>query len=206
VNVVSKKTTPAMGVPLLPEDEGKGIVRIDGLVTRNAGVALGDKVEVCRANPVPAVRVRLAPVMAEGHKISFGEGIEKFVRRGLLKRPLSKGDMVIVPGIALMGGALPFLIQETAPDGVIIADDKTVVTLSEGPVVEEAALGGTSADRSVLSDFVDSLEIVRQAYQLRIANTDGEAGARARKRSEGFRKLLKEAIGLDTGKAGQERD
>src|SRR5947209_20393009 len=88
----------------MQEDEGKGIIRIDGLVRRNVGVSLGDKVEVRKAEVLPAERITIAPIISEGHKISFGQGIENFVKRGLLKRPLNKGDVVIVPGIALKIG------------------------------------------------------------------------------------------------------
>ena len=33
-------------LPLYPSDEGKGIIRVDGLVRNNAGVAIGDTVVV----------------------------------------------------------------------------------------------------------------------------------------------------------------
>src|SRR5256712_14221945 len=111
----------------MQEDEGKGIIRIDGLVRRNVGVSLGDKVEVRKAEVLPAERITIAPIISEGHKISFGQGIENFVKRGLLKRPLNKGDVVIVPGIALMGGALPFIVISTPPKGGLqIQDDRTI--------------------------------------------------------------------------------
>jgi transitional endoplasmic reticulum ATPase len=35
-----------MLLPLYPSDEGKGIVRVDGLVRNNAGIAIGDTVVV----------------------------------------------------------------------------------------------------------------------------------------------------------------
>src|SRR2546427_12374101 len=102
----------------MQEAEGKRMLRIDGLVTRNVGVSLGDKVEVRNAEVLPAERIPIAPIISEGHKISFGQGIENFVKRGLLKRPLNKGDVVIVPGIALMGGPLPSMVISTAPTDV----------------------------------------------------------------------------------------
>src|SRR5437879_13675867 len=101
----------------MQEDEGKGIIRIDGLVRRNVGVSLGDKVEVRKAEVLPAERITIAPIISEGHKISFGQGIENFVQRGLLKRPLNKGDVVIVPGIATTGGARPCTVCRTARRG-----------------------------------------------------------------------------------------
>src|SRR5439155_94847 len=82
---------------VMQEDEGKGIIRIDGLVRRNVGVSLGDKIEVRKAEVLPAERITIAPIISEGHKISFGQGIENFVKRGLLKRPLNKGVLLYGP-------------------------------------------------------------------------------------------------------------
>src|SRR5436309_1542090 len=127
----------------MQEDEGKGIIRIDGLVRRNVGVSLGDKVEVRKAEVLPAERITIAPIISEGHKISFGQGIENFVKRGLLKRPLNKGDVVIVPGIALMGGALPFMVISTAPKGIVQIQDDTIIEMKEEPVREGEVLTPT---------------------------------------------------------------
>src|SRR5947208_17089179 len=101
----------------MQEDEGKGIIRIDGLVRRNVGVSLGDKVEVRKVEVLPAERITIAPIISEGHKISFGQGLENFVKRGLLKRPLNQGDVVIVPGISLMRGPSPFTVLSIAAKG-----------------------------------------------------------------------------------------
>src|SRR3970040_2031077 len=141
IEIIGKKSTAAKLFRVMQEDEGKGILRIDGLVRRNVGVSIGDKVEVRKAEVFPAERVTIAPIISEGHKISFGQGIENFVKRGLLKRPLTKGDVVIVPGIALMGGALPFMVIETEPGGMVIVSSDTAFALTEEPVREEPTPG-----------------------------------------------------------------
>src|SRR5256884_9058979 len=147
----------------MQEDEGKGIIRIDGLVRRNVGVSLGDKIEVRKAEVLPAERITIAPIISEGHKISFGQGIENFVKRGLLKRPLNKGDVVIVPGIALMGGALPFMVISTAPKGVVQIQDDTIIEMKEEPVREGEVLtptvtyediGGVEEERMKVGEMI----------------------------------------------------
>ena len=40
----SVRRTVAKCLPLYPSDEGKGVIRIDGLVRNNAGLAIGDTV------------------------------------------------------------------------------------------------------------------------------------------------------------------
>ncbi len=140
VEIVGKKSTAAKIFRVMQEDEGKGIIRIDGLVRRNIGCSLGDRVEVRKADVLQAEKVTIAPIISEGHKISFGQGIENFAKRGLLKRPLIKGDIVIVPGIALMGGALPFMVVKTLPKGIVQIHDDTVIEMKEEPVREGEVL------------------------------------------------------------------
>ncbi len=143
IEIVGKKSTAAKLFRTMQEDEGKGIVRVDGLVRRNLQVSIGDKVEVRKAEVLTAQRLTIAPIMSEGHKISFGQGIENFVKRGLLKRPVVKGDVVIVPGIALMGGALPFMVIRSAPRGIVQISEETIIEMKEEPIKEGEILTPT---------------------------------------------------------------
>ncbi len=138
---------------VLSEDENRGIIRIDGLVRKNVDAALGDNVTVQRAKVKPAEKVVLAPVVAENHKIQFGGGIEAFVKRNLLKRPVVEGDTIIVPGIALMGGALPFGVQSTQPEGVVKVTDSTTFVVMDEPVEKLA-----EAEREVMYEDIGGLE------------------------------------------------
>src|SRR5438552_1988428 len=155
----------------MQEDEGKGIIRIDGLVRRNVGVSLGDKIEVRKAEVLPAERITIAPIISEGHKISFGQGIENFVKRGLLKRPLNKGDVVIVPGIALMGGALPFMVISTAPKGIVQIQDDTIIAMKEEPVREGAAATPTVTYEDI-GGLKEELMKVREMIELPLKHAE----------------------------------
>ncbi len=143
IEIVGKKSTAAKLFRTMQEDEGKGIIRVDGLVRRNLGVSIGDKVEVKKAEVQAAQRVTIAPIISEGHKVSFGQGIENFVKRGLLKRPVVKGDVVIVPGIALMGGALPFMVIRTTPRGIVQVSEESLIEMKEEPIKEGEVLAPT---------------------------------------------------------------
>ncbi|MFH0815684.1 MAG: CDC48 family AAA ATPase [Methanobacteriota archaeon] len=165
VEILGKKSTVAKIFRTLSEDEGKGLIRIDGLVRRNAGVSIGDKVEVRKAEVVNATKVTMAPMLAANKRVTFGEGIEAFVRRGLSKRPLTKGDTVVVPGIALMGGALPFIVVSTAPKGIVQITDSTEVQ-----VREETAEAGETVTQSITYEDIgglkDELQRVREMIEL----------------------------------------
>lgn len=119
-----------------PEDDDKGLVRIDGMVRKNANISLGDKVEVRKANIKLAEKVILGPILSDSHKVQFGHGIESFIKRGLLKRPVHKGDTIIVPGIALMGGALPFGVVNTIPKAIVQIGLETQILVRDEPMEE----------------------------------------------------------------------
>jgi transitional endoplasmic reticulum ATPase len=141
---------------MLSEDENKGIIRIDGLVRKNSGASLGDHVKVTRAEVKPAKKVVLAPMVADNHRIQFGTGIEAFIKRNLLKRPVMEGDTIIIPGIALMGGALPFQILGIEPEGVVKVVDSTAFAVMDEPVGEadEVRTGITYEDIGGLEEEV----------------------------------------------------
>ncbi len=171
IQIIGKKATAAKLFRVMQEDEGKGIIRIDGLVRRNVGVSLGDKVEVKKAEVLQAERVTIAPIISEGHKISFGQGIENFVKRGLLKRPLNKGDVVIVPGIALMGGALPFMVINTAPKGIVQINDDSIVEMKEEPVREGEVLTPTVTYEDI-GGLKEELMKVREMIELPLKHAE----------------------------------
>ena len=129
--LVGNKSTAAPVFRVMQEDEGKGIIRIDGLVRRNVAVNLGDKIDVRKAEVLPAERITIEPIINKGRKISFGQGIENFVKQRLLKRPLNEGDAVIVPGVALMGRALEFTVIGTAPKGIVEIQDDTIIEIRD---------------------------------------------------------------------------
>ena len=60
----STRRTAAQCLPLYPSDEGKRIIRIDGLVRNNTGLAIGDTVVVKKIKAIPAEKVIVAPLEA----------------------------------------------------------------------------------------------------------------------------------------------
>ena len=156
IQIEGKRTSAAVVWRMLSEDENKGIIRVDGLVRKNVGSSLGDHVKVSRADVKPGKKVVLAPMVADNHRIQFGTGIEAFIKRSLLKRPVMDGDTIIVQGIALMGGALPFQVQATDPVGVIKVTDSTAFVVLDEPITQtaEQTHGVTYEDIGGLDDEV----------------------------------------------------
>ena len=136
IEITGENATCAVVWRARPEDEDSDVIRIDGMVRKNAKVSIGDRVIVRKAKVQSASKVVLAPILSASHKVQFGPGIENFIKRGLLKRPLHMGDTVIVPGIALMGGALPFGVLKTVPMGVVQISLETEIVVREDPMDE----------------------------------------------------------------------
>src|SRR5207247_10919869 len=109
LEIEGKRRTLAVVQNVGPADEGKGIIQIHSLGLENARVTPGEKVVIRRASVNPANEVEFAAVIPEGHKVSFGQGIENFVKRGLLKRPLVRVVLDIFPGSAVWAGGLPLM-------------------------------------------------------------------------------------------------
>ncbi|RLF41590.1 MAG: ATPase, partial [Thermoplasmata archaeon] len=97
----------------------------------------GDKVIVRKIVPRVAKKVIMAPAISQGQKIQFGQGIEHLVKRGLLKRPISAGDTVVIPGIALFGNSLPFGVIRTEPKEIVTIGEETEVIVKDEPIKEE---------------------------------------------------------------------
>ena len=165
VEIIGKKSTAAIVWRAHPDDEGKGLIRMDGLIRDNAGVGIGDKVRIRKVEVSPANRITLAPVIEEGQKLQFGSGIEGVVKRGLFKRPVTKGDTVIVPGIALIGRALPFIVVEISPAGIVQITEGTEVNIRE-EAISESELAAPKVTYEDVGGLKDELTKVREMIEL----------------------------------------
>lgn len=126
-----------------PGDDGKGIIHIDNLIRKNAGVAVGDKVEISKIDVTPLNELVLEPAIGQEQEIQFGDGIETLAKRGLLKRPMHTDDIVIIPNIAMFGNALPFRVvsmasrQGAATWGLVNEETKVIVKGLGGKEVDQ---------------------------------------------------------------------
>ena len=151
IEIEGTKTTASVVWRAHPTDEGKKTIRVDNLTRKNAGTGLGERVKIRRAEVKEAKEVTLAPLISEGQQIQFGIGIDTLVKKGLIKRPITKGDNIIIPGIALFGSSLPFVIINTSPAGIVSINEGTSIKVKEeaakvveleGPRVSYEDIGG----------------------------------------------------------------
>jgi transitional endoplasmic reticulum ATPase len=90
LEVEGKRTTAVIALRAFASDDSIDIVRLDGLQRANAGVGIGDHVELRRAEVRPARRITLAPAQKNIRLMGSGDAL----RRTLFQRPVSAGDVV----------------------------------------------------------------------------------------------------------------
>jgi len=134
--------TPGIVWRCRPEDDELGVIRIDGIIRKNAGVCLGDRVTLTKVEPEPCELLVISPCTDQCQKVTFGRDVSGFVRRGLNKRPFVVGDRVFVPGMTLLAEALPFEVVDTLPEDEIVrvTPDTEIIVLdhdSSCPECEE---------------------------------------------------------------------
>jgi len=94
VEIKGERATVAIADRSLPGDIGLNIIRMDGLIRRNAKSAIGEQVKVRKAEVHEAKRITIAPARS-GIMIRASPQIFK---RGLLGRAVVKGDIVGLGG------------------------------------------------------------------------------------------------------------
>ncbi len=130
IEIQGKKTTAAKAWPAYPEDQGLGLIRIDGFIRKNCGASLNEYVTVKKAEVNYATYVKLAPVDI---RISVDSDFVRFVKDRLIDRPVTRGDTVL---IMMLGHSVPFLVVNTRPSGIVKIAPTTEVNILSEPVPE----------------------------------------------------------------------
>jgi len=116
--------------PAYPEDEGREIIRMDGYLRSAIGVGVGDVVSVKKTNVEPATKIVLAPT----EPIRFGPDFVEYVKQFLIRKPLSRGEEIIIP---IFGVSLKFIVVSTQPGIRVYVTDDTRIEIKSEPVKEE---------------------------------------------------------------------
>ena len=170
VKLTGEETAIARVWPGYPEDEGTGVVRIDGQLRQEAGVGIDDPVEVESADVKHAEQITIALPQQFGVRGDIGS----LIREKLSGQPVTQGQTIRFPlGLGLLGGgsqAVPLKVASTTPSGTVIVRDSTDVQISEQPAEEvgESASGAETPDVTYedIGGLDDELEQVREMIEL----------------------------------------
>ncbi len=158
VQITGRKRTAAVLGASFPEDENRGIVRMDGIQRRNAGASLDDKVAISKVAPKNAVKITVAPV--EELKLT---GAEEYVSTVLDGRVVSKGDIV---QLNVMGSRVELMVTGYVPSGsaAIISRNAKVTVSAKAAKDSPATLTGMSYDD--IGGLSDEVKKVREMIEL----------------------------------------
>ncbi|MEM2192337.1 MAG: AAA family ATPase, partial [Candidatus Hadarchaeales archaeon] len=184
IELTGQKTTAAIAIKGAREDRGLEIIRIDGLIRRNAGVSIGEKVTVRKADVKEAKKVVLAPADPNIRAMVS----EVALQRNLLGRPLVKGDVVSPTppeepmelgsdifeeffggvfgrmAIPFGLGEVKFVVVNTSPSGVVMVTDTTQLeVLPEAAEIKEKLPAVTYED---IGGLKEELQRVREMIEL----------------------------------------
>ncbi len=161
VIIKGNRETVAIADRAYPADVGEGIIRIDGILRRNARAGIGEIVTISKAEIKEAKKVMIAPAQKGIMVQAEPEGL----KRGLLGRAVVKGDVVVLGGVQRrrdlfsemglgeefgsmfgeefgnmlgnLGGGITqikFLVVNTSPNQPVFISENTELTLSSKAV------------------------------------------------------------------------
>lgn len=157
VEIAGKKSTIAIVWPPYRDDEGQGIIRIDGEIRRNAGVTVGDYVKIKKVQAKPAAKVVFAPFESLPFIGDFG----RIVKAQLNNLPIAKGDVVVVP---VLGMGVELKVTSTSPSSAVIITDNTAVEISSTPIKRVEEVGGVTYEE--IGGLHEELQRIREMIEL----------------------------------------
>ena len=132
--------------PGYPEDEGRGVVRIDGRLRQEADVGIDDKVDIEPADVSPAKQI----TVALPQNLRIRGNIGPHIRDKLSGQAVTTGQNVpfslgLGPLSTQSGQRIPLRIADTDPSGTVVVTDSTEIQVSEKPAEQIAQSGGEAA-------------------------------------------------------------
>jgi transitional endoplasmic reticulum ATPase len=158
VEICGKRTTSAIAWPAYSEDQDRGILRIDGLTRKNAGVGINEYAIVRPAKVKDALSITLAPV---DMRLNVDADFTKFVKNRLMERAFVEGDTTLV---MMLGHAIPFTVIKTRPHGVVRITYETNLQILGEPVPEARGMPRTTYED--IGGLHEEIQRIREMVEL----------------------------------------
>ncbi len=167
IEIEGTRKTYAIADVLYPEDQGLGIIRMDGVIRKNAGVGVGEYV-IVRKPPKPQIakRVVLAPVKKEEQIV-----IDEYYLKNLLSGyVVTRGDYVVLR-LDSFGFFIDFyplkemwfkVVSTTPPKGPVIITHDTQIEVKPGAAAEEIP----EVTYEDIGDMKDVIQKVREMVEI----------------------------------------
>jgi len=138
IEIVGKRKTSAIAWPAYSEDQGRGLIRIDGFTRKNAGVSIHEYLIIHRAEVKDAVGIVLAPI---DMRLNVDEDFTNFVKNRLMERTFIEGDTTLV---MMLGHPVQFSVMKTRPHGIVRLTYDTKLQILTEPAPEAKGVPRTT--------------------------------------------------------------
>jgi len=159
IQIEGKRRTVAKVMPAYPEDRGKSIIQMDGLLRGNAQVSLDEKVTVQKTSCLPADKIVLSPLTLT-RSISREKDV-KYIGTLLDGLALVEGDTIRAN---LFGTrSQDFTVVSTVPKGAVLVNSRTRIEIKEKG---EAKAKGFKVSYEDIGGLGKELQRVREMIEL----------------------------------------
>ncbi len=156
--IEGKKKTAAVVMRGYPEDEGSGLIRIDGYTRRNAGVGIDDKVKIKKATATSATQVTFAPT--QPLRLMGGE---EYLKNLLEGRVITRGDVIT---INVMGNSIDLIATSVKPvKEVALITSSTEIKISDKPA-KESTSGIPTVTYEDIGGLKEEIRKIREMVEL----------------------------------------
>lgn len=169
IEIEGKRLTAAKVWRADRQDWSQDYIRIDGFIRQNAGVGIGDRVKIRKAKYFDAQRIVMAP--PSGSHMHYGDEAADMIRRQTIKRPVVSGDILPImssgshPFVGRME-AVPLVVTETHPDGVVVICERTEIVLLEKPAKSIRSVKATGTTYENVGGLRVEVQRVREMIEL----------------------------------------
>ena len=196
--IKGNRETVAIADRAYPSDVGEKIIRIDGILRRNARTGIGGIVKISKANIKEAKKVTIAPAQ----KGIMVQADSNSLRRGLLGRAIIKEDLLILGGVQRrkdllgddfgddfgdmlgsmlgnmgfgnLGGGITqikFLVVNTSPVGSVVITENTEITLNPKAVeISEQNVPGINYED--IGGLTEEIKKIREMVEIPIKHPE----------------------------------
>ena len=159
VEIEGKRRTVAKAMPAYPEDRGKSLIQMDGLLRGNAQVSLDEKVKIQKTTFSSAEKIVLSPQTIA--KSTRREGDARYIGTLLEGLPLMEGDSIRAN---LFGTrSQDFTVISTIPKGAVVIHSSTRTEIKEKG---EARPRGSKVSYEDIGGLQKELQRVREMIEL----------------------------------------
>ena len=187
VEIEGSRKTVAIVDRAYPGDIGLNIIRMDGLIRRNAKTGLGEVIKVRKANVKPAKKITIAPA----RKGILIRAPQEIFKQGLVGRAVLKGDLISIGGTArrkrtmmdsefenafnnvfentMMGfglGDIKFIVASTDPNGPTLVSTTTEVVFNPESVELEEIQKTPDVSYEDIGGLREEIKKIREMVEL----------------------------------------